>query len=116
MHSTFKIASAAIVLAGLALTSQPAAANSSDFAATRSTRIEYRPSQIVDEAGARRLFQRLERAAGKVCTLPGAEGRRGRGYKDCRDSALADAVKAIDAPMLSAMLKSGAAPVVLATR
>lgn len=116
MHSTFKIASAAIVLAGLAITSQPAAAKSHDASVSRSTRIEYRPSQIVDEAGARRLFQRLERAAGKVCTLPGAEGRTGRSYRECRDSALADAVKTINAPMLSAMLKSGAAPVVLATR
>ena len=115
MHTTFKIATAAIILAGLSATSQTASANTTDRVERR-MRVDYRESQIVDEAGARQLFARLNRAADKVCSLPGPNGRRGSDYRRCRAAALAAAIQKVDAPMLSALQPSDSAPVILAKR
>ena len=102
MHPILKIAGFCVAFGSLAHMAEPASAKTDESRITGQVRVEYRRGELMDEAGARQLFRRLSQAAGKACS-EGAAKRFGRDYRDCRDQALANAVKEIGSPTLTAV-------------
>ena len=114
MHSIVKIAGFAVALTSLTAMGQPTFASTRDGKITRSERVEYRRGELMNEAGARRVFQRLREGASKACS-DDIYSRRGREFQECRDGALAEAVKKIGSPQLTAVA-APATPTKLARR
>jgi UrcA family protein len=105
MHMMSKIAAYALGMASLAALSDTASASIGRDMYTKEVRVEYRQAELRDEAGARKVFQRLKHAATEACQGGGALGY-GRAFRECRRDALSRAVKAIDSPQLWAVAES----------
>ena len=87
---------------GLAQSAQAtASSSSSEF---RKETVRYADLNVRQEAGARELLRRIERASTRVC---GGISPQDRPYvseqKACRKQAIAEAVKATRSPMLAAV-------------
>ncbi|MFO1427047.1 MAG: UrcA family protein [Steroidobacteraceae bacterium] len=117
---------AAIALAApfIALTATPARAATPVPAAVPSITVQYADLDLDRMAGARLLYGRLQRAAAQVCGNPLRTGSRivSAHWQQCTAQAVADAVAALDRPLLRAYHagQTGAAPTLqtaqLATR
>jgi UrcA family protein len=90
-------AAATLLTAVWMVAAQPAHAAASGPATAR---ISYADLNLNSEAGARTLYQRLKRAAERVCD---GVDRRGIGPRECYETALADAVNDVGAPRLQAL-------------
>ena len=67
--------------------------------------VSYADLDLSDPAGARTLYARLKRAAGKACghQPPPLDLRASKEYQDCFESALTKAVKRVDSQQLYAL-------------
>lgn len=64
--------------------------------------VQYRPSHAETAAGAEKLYSKLERAAARVCKMPGRVFE-GAAYASCISEALAKAVKDVDIDAVAAI-------------
>ena len=105
---------AALFIAGAAST-QPAYASIEESVITRHVEVTFRRAELANEAGARQLLERLDRAARRACRNDGPALNAGRNSRACRDAARDEAVRKVNAPMLTAV-NGGPAPIQLATK
>jgi UrcA family protein len=83
-----------------------------------SVRVGVRDLDLGTDAGAQRLLARIKDAANRVCGQDAFEldlGRRSR-FIHCRAEAIEQAVRAADAPTLTALAHRSAAPLTLGGR
>ena len=109
-----KLTTAALAALLITTFGQAAHATPTEEVVTRTVRVEFRRSEIGNEAGARQLLERLERASRRACSYDGPALSAGRNYRACIQSAQAEAVKKINSPMLTAV--HGGPAMQLATR
>lgn len=115
MNSKLTIGGLAALFITCAASTQPAYASIQDPTAPNQVTVEFRRSEIANEAGARRLLERLNSASRRVCSLDGPSVSAARNHRACRRAARADAVSKINSPVLTAV-NEGASPMQLATR
>ena len=110
-----KLTTAALAALFIATTAHTAHATPTEEVFTQQMRVEFRRSDIANEAGARRLLEQLERASRRVCDRSGPGLNAGGNYRSCVQNARAEAVQKINAPMLTAVFES-TPPIQLARR
>jgi UrcA family protein len=69
---------------------------------TQARTVQYRASHAETAGGAEELYRKLERAAAKVCKVPGRRVE-GASYSACAGNALAAAVKDVDIDAVAAV-------------
>jgi UrcA family protein len=112
MTRTATLFAAAVAL----MIAAPAMAQTADDAITVS--VQYADLDVGHAAGAKILLQRIEAAATTAC---GGEpdlrllGERA-GFDRCKAATVAQALRAVDAPMVTAMANGSDQPVILAQR
>lgn len=94
-----KIFTGSLLLAAavLAMNAVPAAA--ADEVLTRSTVVKFGDLNLGTDAGAQTLYQRITRAANKMCE-DASDRFPTREYRNCVTRAIADAVAKVDRPTL----------------
>ena len=120
-HPTFltrALSASLVTIAGLSIAA-PAAAQSDDLDGVRSVHVEYGDLNLGSRAGAREMLMRIDAAARRVCgdnvDLRSLE-RRAQ-FQRCKTGTIARSVRALDAPLVTAMAgPNGADPVVLSQR
>lgn len=102
---------AAVGFAHGALASTP----DQDIYEVRKETVRFADLDVSQERGARTLLRRLRSASARVC---GGSGRLSetKDYRECREQAIADAVKATRSPMLAAIYGDDPNPIVLAKK
>ena len=72
----------------------------------RKETVSYRDLNIANDAGAKRLYERIALAADNVCGMndEGVALLFDRDYRACKDKAIADAVAKVDQPNLTAIM------------
>jgi UrcA family protein len=73
--------------------------------AARSVTVNYEDVNLTTLAGATRLYQRISDAARQVCGEPGYGLQARRLWQDCYRAAVADAVAAVNSPMLTTVYR-----------
>jgi UrcA family protein len=91
-----------MLLSGAALLAAGATTAMAEEVVTVRETVQYRPSLAQSEAGAQKLYDRLEHAAARVCRMPGRV-IEGAAYQSCTSSALAKAVKDVDIEAVAAI-------------
>ena len=113
----------ALVLAGALLTGAEAQAQPLALGVTadgrRTAAIPYGDLDLADAAGAKTMLGRLERAGGQVCgpapsTIRDLNGKLA--YDACLRQAVAEAVRKLDAPAVTAAFQAGPPKLRLAHR
>ena len=94
-----KTLTGSLLLAAAVLTMNAMPASAADQVITRSTVVKFGDLNLGSEAGAQALYQRITRAANKMCEeatdrFPTVE------YRNCVTRAIADAVAKVDRPAL----------------
>ncbi len=107
-----------VAVAGLTIAGS-AAAQSDDLDGVRSIHVEYADLNLGSRAGAREMLMRIDDAARRACgdnvDLRSLE-RRAQ-FQSCKTGTVARAVRALGAPLVTAMAgPNGADPVVLSQR
>ena len=82
----------------------PAQASAEEIV-TRQIPVEFKRSDLGSEHGARQLLERLRNASRRACSYDGPSLTAGRNYRACVDTAQAEAVEKVNAPMLTAMFQ-----------
>lgn len=97
VNRTLAAVAATLLTAAWMAAAQPAHAGEVEVA---SQRVSYSDLDVRSDAGARRLYQRLRRASMHVCD--GAD-RHSVAWRECFETALADAVNSVGAPKVVAL-------------
>jgi UrcA family protein len=97
-------------LAALAGATASSATSPSDQYVTHSVKVSFADLNLGSQAGAMALYERIQRAARKVCTPDTTERglQRYRDWKACYDTAVTNAVGKVNSPLLSALHSSKA--------
>jgi UrcA family protein len=74
-------------------------------AAPRSVTVNYEDVNLTTLAGAMRLYQRISGAAREVCGEPGYGLEARRLWQECYRAAIADAVAAVNSPVLTTVYR-----------
>ena len=116
MNSKLTIGGLAALFIACAASAQPTYASIEQPGDPKQVRVEFRRSEISNEAGARRLLERLNSASRRVCSgFDGPSVSAARNQRACKKAARAEAVQTINSPLLTAV-NDGGAPMQLATK
>lgn len=102
LNRTLAAVAATLLTAVWLVAAQPAHAET----VVATARVNYADLNLRNEAGARVLYRRLQRAAERVCD---AADRHSRAWHECYETALADAVNSVGAPKLVELQRAHAA-------
>ena len=111
MKTTVACLAAAVALAGLL----PISAQAQEPASVRKVFVPYDDLNVSEEAGARTLLGRINAAGLKACRRDSDKGVAREAVK-CRKAAVAEAVRDVRSPMLTALFEGETPATVLASR
>lgn len=110
MRTSVKILSGIFAVAGIGglaapVLARPMTQSAADQTVNKET-VSYRDLNIANQAGAKRLYERIAIAAENVCGIDdeGVALLFDRNYRACKDEAIADAVNRVDQPRLTAIM------------